>query len=384
MSGARFVRGRVSGYVRSMRSTFFLAAALLVLVPSITARATVVTEPPDLSNTVETPTPITLTNGSNAVSGTIETPGDRQDNFTVTVPTGHQLTAVSLRIMGGGFVGSVTFNLSEVRTTTGAFTMGLPLPAGTYYVQVVTDFSTGTTWSMSFSVRPDGVPPVCGDGAIDAGEACDDGNTTECDGCSTACAIVLDGCQIEGTCFADTATHPTNDCAGCVPERSRTAWSPLPRDRRCDDGAFCTTRDACDGAGVCAGSPLVCDDDDACTTDACDDAMAMCTATPIAGCGADAAIELDAGAEADDAGSIDSDAGGVVDGGAVSDAGRAVDAASITVDAASASGADAGTPTTSGGCGCRLTDRRASASLWASLIAIAIAARRRRDATRIR
>ncbi len=367
-----------------MRSTFFLAAALLVLVPSMTARATVVTEPPDLSNTVETPTPITLTNGSNAVSGTLETPGDRQDNFTVTVPAGHQLTAVSLRIMGGGFVGSVTFNLSEVRTTSGAFTMGLPMPAGTYYVQVVTDFSTGTTWSMSFSVRPEGAMPVCGDGAIDAGEACDDGNATECDGCSTTCAIVLDGCQIEGTCFADTATHPTNDCAGCVPERSRTAWSPLPRDRRCNDGLFCTTRDACDGAGVCAGSPLACNDDDACTIDACDDDADMCTATPIPMCGADAGV--DAGAIAGDAGSP-SDAGDLADanltrdgGSGAGDSGRG-DSGSVTTDAAV--NVDAGAGTTSSGCGCRATDRRSSGA-WGLLMAIGVtrAVRSRRaDAT---
>ncbi len=31
------------------------------------------------------------------------------------------------------------------------------------------------------------VPPSCGDGVLDAGEGCDDGNTTSCDGCSEFC-----------------------------------------------------------------------------------------------------------------------------------------------------------------------------------------------------
>jgi large repetitive protein len=32
-------------------------------------------------------------------------------------------------------------------------------------------------------------PPCCGDGHVDAGEQCDDGNTTSGDGCSATCTL---------------------------------------------------------------------------------------------------------------------------------------------------------------------------------------------------
>jgi dienelactone hydrolase len=75
--------------------------------------------------------------------------------------------------------------------------------------------------------------PYCGDGAIDPGEACDDGPANG----ATPC-----GCDIE--------------CGFSV--------------GACDDGDACTEADTCDGAGACAATPLACDDGDACTTDTCD------------------------------------------------------------------------------------------------------------------
>jgi len=40
----------------------------------------------------------------------------------------------------------------------------------------------------------------CGDGALDAGEACDDGNTVDCDGCRGDCSAVETGCGDGLTC----------------------------------------------------------------------------------------------------------------------------------------------------------------------------------------
>src|SRR5699024_11837435 len=46
---------------------------------------------------------------------------------------------------------------------------------------------------------PGGSDPVCGNGIVEDGEACDDGNTTSGDGCSSSCELE-DGwdCPIEG------------------------------------------------------------------------------------------------------------------------------------------------------------------------------------------
>ncbi|MCA9518194.1 MAG: hypothetical protein KC635_24820, partial [Myxococcales bacterium] len=45
------------------------------------------------------------------------------------------------------------------------------------------------------------------------------------------------------------------------------------------DGDACTTDDACDAAGACAGVPRICDDGDVCTRDACDPELG-CVAPP--------------------------------------------------------------------------------------------------------
>lgn len=72
----------------------------------------------------------------------------------------------------------------------------------------------------------------CGNGALEAGEACDDGDVDAGDCCSPTCAFEIGAC---------------------------------------DDGSICTTGETCDGAGTCLpGAPLDCDDGSACTADACD------------------------------------------------------------------------------------------------------------------
>jgi cysteine-rich repeat protein len=73
----------------------------------------------------------------------------------------------------------------------------------------------------------------CGDGVLDAGEQCDDGNTVNGDCCGAACQWEAPG-------------------AGC------------------DDGDGCSAGESCDGAGTCfGGGPVFCDDGNRCTADAC-------------------------------------------------------------------------------------------------------------------
>ena len=69
---------------------------------------------------------------------------------------------------------------------------------------------------------------ACGDGVVVAGEACDDGNNLDGDGCGRACTVE--------TCWA---------CAG-----SPSACAPLPNGTGCDDLNLCTGPDTCQ-AGTC-------------------------------------------------------------------------------------------------------------------------------------
>ncbi|MDI1451161.1 proprotein convertase P-domain-containing protein [Polyangium sp. 6x1] len=77
--------------------------------------------------------------------------------------------------------------------------------AGTWTLQVRDD-TTGVAgtfhgWTLALCVDPDG---YCGDGSVDAGEECDDGNTVDDDACSNSCAIT-DGC-------GDGDLDPGEDC----------------------------------------------------------------------------------------------------------------------------------------------------------------------------
>lgn len=85
---------------------------------------------------------------------------------------------------------------------------------------------------------------TCGDGALQAGESCDDGNTVGGDCCSAICT-----------------------------------FEPIAA--ACDDGSLCSSGGLCDGGGVCSGVVVVCADANPCTDDACDDAVG-CTFTPNA------------------------------------------------------------------------------------------------------
>jgi cysteine-rich repeat protein len=76
----------------------------------------------------------------------------------------------------------------------------------------------------------------CGNGVIEGAETCDDGDTSDGDGCSHAC-------QVEN-CFSCTGQPST--------------CTPLGDGSGCDDGNACTQTDTCT-SGVCNGTnPVVC------------------------------------------------------------------------------------------------------------------------------
>jgi len=133
--------------------------------------------------------------------------------------------------------------------------------------------------------------PACGDGVLDDGEACDDGNTAPGDCCAPDCSLSPAGapcaddgipCTV-GTCDGAGACEHLPDDGACADSNPCTddVCDPVtgcqhtPNGLPCDDGDACTTGDTCTGGGCAGGAPLACGDGNPCTDDLCD---------PLTGC----------------------------------------------------------------------------------------------------
>jgi cysteine-rich repeat protein len=127
--------------------------------------------------------------------------------------------------------------------------------------------------------------PVCGDGALQAGEACDDGNNREGDGCDATCAIES-GWRCAGSpgeCWIPCAVP--NDCARlnnecgvgtCDNRTARCRVVAVVDGRPCAADGVCTDGGVC-GAGVCIPRPRDCSSlDTGCTVGVCDEATDAC------------------------------------------------------------------------------------------------------------
>ncbi len=122
---------------------------------------------------------------------------------------------------------------------------------------------------------------LCGDGVIVAGEACDDGNVVNGDGCSASC-LVQAGYACAGspsvcTAFCSSGVDDGNACTTdtCDPATGQITHTPVS----IDDGNVCTT-DSCSPATGVSHTPVSTDDGNACTTDSCDP-MTGVTHTPV-------------------------------------------------------------------------------------------------------
>ncbi|HEY8516309.1 MAG TPA: DUF4215 domain-containing protein [Candidatus Binatia bacterium] len=120
-------------------------------------------------------------------------------------------------------------------------------------------------------------PTGCGNGIVTAGEQCDDGNTTSGDGCRADCTLEVcgDGIVDAGE-ECDDGNVESGDCcsASCSAEAAGTACA--------DDENPCTD-DVCDGAGICTHVPNddPCDDRNGCTTnDVCSNGECVGTLLP--------------------------------------------------------------------------------------------------------
>jgi cysteine-rich repeat protein len=115
-----------------------------------------------------------------------------------------------------------TVSVYRLNPVTGA----LSTVAGSPFARGVTSAATGIAFTLG---------AVCGNGTVEIGEECDDGNSVSGDCCSATCTFEASGSS-------------------------------------CADATLCNGDETCDGAGTCLpGTAPSCDDGDPCTTDGCDD-----------------------------------------------------------------------------------------------------------------
>ena len=134
------------------------------------------------------------------------------------------------------------------------------------------------------------IPPGCGDGVVQSGEACDDGNTLSGDGCSLACAVEL-GYLCSGTPSSCVARCAGVICTGgdacnassCNPSNGRCELSPRVDGTLCNDVNLCSTGDVCT-AGVCGGREVVCPAGDGCSAATCNPSSGRCEGAPLPDC----------------------------------------------------------------------------------------------------
>lgn len=203
-------------------------------------------------------------------------------------------------------------------------------------VDLVSTSNVGTPGVWRFQIRSGGLT-ACGNGVLEAGEECDDSNTTPGDGCGARCNAESppgDPCASDvdcssGFCAATICCDQRCDgnCEFCAADG---ACTPRPSGEPCrESGGLCDAREACDGVsgicppdaaepdgfpcgdglicngdetclgGVCSvGTPPDCDDGDPCTVDGCAEDRA-CTNERTPGCGVDAGLGDDAGPPGD-------------------------------------------------------------------------------------
>jgi cysteine-rich repeat protein len=125
--------------------------------------------------------------------------------------------------------GSNSDTLIRFEPASARFT-AFPLPSASSYTREVEFDADNNIWTCTSNAPPAAAEPgrgkfvkielppieaVCGDGQLGAGEACDDGNDDDCDGCTTRCTLVR-GCGDGAVCGAEACDDGNeDDCDGC-------------------------------------------------------------------------------------------------------------------------------------------------------------------------
>ncbi|HJQ84944.1 MAG TPA: S8 family serine peptidase, partial [Candidatus Binatia bacterium] len=132
----------------------------------------------------------------------------------------------------------------------------------------------------------------CGNGTLEAGEDCDDGNRRPCDGCSITChPDVVNPCGngvASAACGEECDDGNADPADGCTNECTACGNGIVTYPERCDGSADC-----CAPTCQFAASGSACTDDGlACTADVCD-ASGTCLHTPIPNCTDDSIVGIE-------------------------------------------------------------------------------------------
>jgi hypothetical protein len=122
------------------------------------AQTNLYTEGADMDNSGDGVTYYITSPGTYTWIGSVSTPSDFQDRFTVNIGSGVQIASASYLITGdGSFSGLYGFyaNSASVSVGSGAMSsgVGFPMPPGTYNnIFIGTDFSVGNGWKITIVV----------------------------------------------------------------------------------------------------------------------------------------------------------------------------------------------------------------------------------------
>jgi cysteine-rich repeat protein len=109
----------------------------------------------------------------------------------------HQLIAAKLNVASGAASGSISASISDADNLIGGLVLGsgsLSTSATASLTASLDGFNNGESGPGHCGSTPPPpppppppVPPICGNGVMEAGEHCDDGNTVTGDGCTATC-----------------------------------------------------------------------------------------------------------------------------------------------------------------------------------------------------